>query len=117
MSIFKKNWKEDKVDDGFRQVIPQTNDCPPKWKDREFLIYGDGIKTGDITKWHNPEGQLTHYTHRRYNKKGKKLITPSGKPASFNISENTIALNGAISLGFNTIVQPAANAGATLHEI
>ena len=45
------------------------------------------------------------------------LKTPSGKPASFNMSENTIALNGAISLGFSTIVQPAANAGATLHEI
>ena len=76
MSIFKMNWKEDKADDGFKQVIPQANDCPPSWKDREYLIYGDGIKTGNITKWHNPEGQLTHYTHRRYNKDGKKLITP-----------------------------------------
>ena len=46
-----------------------------KLKDREYLIGGDGIKTGDITKWHNPNGELTHYTWRRYNKDGKKYHT------------------------------------------
>ena len=76
MSIFKKNWKEDKVEDEWKQIIPPPNDIPSSWKDREYLIYGDGIKTGEITKWHNPDGKLTHYTWRRYNKDGKKLITP-----------------------------------------
>ncbi len=76
MSIFKKNWKEDKVDDEWKQIVPIPNDIPPSWKEREHLIYGDGIKTGDITKWHNPDGELTHFTWRRYNKDGKKLITP-----------------------------------------
>ena len=76
MSIFKKNWKEDKVEDEWKQIIPPPNDIPSRWKDREYLIYGDGIKTGEITKWHNPDGKLTHYTWRRYNKEGKNLPYP-----------------------------------------
>ena len=46
-----------------------------------------------------------------------KLNTPAGTPASSNISANKMAFKGAISDGFNTIVQPAARAGATLQVI
>ena len=45
------------------------------------------------------------------------LYTPAGTPASCMICENTMPLIGAISLGLSTMVQPAANAGATLHTI
>ena len=45
------------------------------------------------------------------------LKTPGGTPASCITSVKSIALSGAISVGFNTIVQPAAKAGATLQEI
>ncbi len=43
-----------------------------------------------------------------------RLKTPAGTPASSMISARIIASNGAISLGFRTMVQPAASAGATL---
>ena len=46
-----------------------------------------------------------------------RLNTPGGTPASWRISVNTMAFSGAISVGFNTIVQPAASAGATLQAI
>ena len=46
-----------------------------------------------------------------------KLNTPLGTPASCRTSAKRIALNGAISVGFKTIVQPAARAGPTLQEI
>ena len=29
MSIFKKNWKEDKAEDEWKQIIPPPNDIPP----------------------------------------------------------------------------------------
>ena len=46
------------------------------------------------------------------------MNTPGGTPASCRISANRIALNGAISLGLSTIVQPAASAGATFaHDL
>ncbi len=45
------------------------------------------------------------------------LYTPFGTPAASMISEKTMPLTGAISLGFSTTVQPAAIAGATLHTI
>src|SRR5690606_21347786 len=43
-----------------------------------------------------------------------RLKTPGGTPASCSISAKIIASKGASSLGFNTIVQPAAGAGAPL---
>ena len=46
-----------------------------------------------------------------------RLKTPFGTPAACRTSAKMIALSGAISLGFSTIVQPAASAGATLHMI
>ena len=46
-----------------------------------------------------------------------RLNTPFGTPASCSASANRMALSGAISLGFSTIVQPAASAGATLQTI
>jgi len=46
-----------------------------------------------------------------------RLNTPFGTPAACITSAKMIALSGAISLGFSTIVQPAAMAGATLHMI
>ena len=46
-----------------------------------------------------------------------RLKTPAGKPAAWMISVKIMALTGAISLGFNTTVQPAAKAGATLRVI
>ena len=46
-----------------------------------------------------------------------RLKTPAGTPAAWRISAMMIALSGAISVGFSTIVQPAASAGATLHMI
>src|SRR5947209_3843273 len=45
------------------------------------------------------------------------LNTPAGTPASSKISAKRQAESGAISLGFRTIVQPAASAGATLQQI
>ena len=46
-----------------------------------------------------------------------RLKTPAGTPASCITSANNIAFNGAISVGFRTMVHPAAIAGATLQEI
>ena len=46
-----------------------------------------------------------------------KLNTPLGTPAACITSANRMALNGATSLGFSTIVQPTAMAGATLQAI
>ena len=46
-----------------------------------------------------------------------KLKTPAGTPASSRTSVNKIAFKGDTSEGFKIIVQPAANAGATLHAI
>jgi hypothetical protein len=46
-----------------------------------------------------------------------RLKTPAGSPISSKISARTKALSGATSLGFNTTVQPAARAGATLAAI
>ena len=46
-----------------------------------------------------------------------KLNTPLGNPASSIISANKIAQYGDISLGFKTIVQPAAIADATFVHI
>ena len=46
-----------------------------------------------------------------------RLKTPAGTPASCRISAMIAALSGATSVGFSTIVQPAASAGATLHMI
>src|SRR6185312_8468000 len=46
-----------------------------------------------------------------------RLNTPFGTPASCMISAQMIAFRGATSDGFNTIVQPAAMAGATLQAI
>src|SRR5262249_36915065 len=43
-----------------------------------------------------------------------RLNTPGGNPMLSKISASTNALSGAISLGFNTTVQPAASAGDTL---
>ena len=43
-----------------------------------------------------------------------RLKTPGGTPASSTASAKRIAESGAISLGFRTMVQPAASAGATL---
>jgi len=46
-----------------------------------------------------------------------RLNTPFGTAASCMISAKMMPLIGAISLGFSTIVQPAAMAGATLQTI
>ena len=46
-----------------------------------------------------------------------KLKTPAGRPLSWMISAKIMALIGAISLGFNTTVHPAAKAGATFKVI
>ena len=46
-----------------------------------------------------------------------RLNTPGGTPASSRISAKTTASSGAISEGFSTMVQPAANAGPTLQVI
>ena len=46
-----------------------------------------------------------------------RLKTPAGTPASSSTSAKRMALNGATSEGFSTIVQPAAKAGATLQAI
>src|SRR5580692_8188834 len=46
-----------------------------------------------------------------------RLNTPAGTPASSMICAKSSALIGATSDGFNTIVQPAASAGATLQVI
>jgi hypothetical protein len=45
------------------------------------------------------------------------LTTPGGSPTSWITSDRMNALNGAISDGLTTTVQPAASAGATLSAI
>jgi hypothetical protein len=42
---------------------------------------------------------------------GSTLITPSGTPASAQISANFKALNGVYSAGLRTVVHPVANIG------
>src|SRR5688572_44019 len=44
-----------------------------------------------------------------------RLKTPAGTLALSKISARIMAFSGVISLGFSTIVQPAASAGMTLH--
>ena len=46
-----------------------------------------------------------------------RLNTPAGTPAACSTSAKMIASMGDSSLGFSTIVQPAASAGATLEAI
>ena len=46
-----------------------------------------------------------------------RLKTPAGTPAASMTSANTTPLKGAISLGFSTMVQPAASAGRTFSVI
>src|SRR5690606_28105186 len=46
-----------------------------------------------------------------------RLNTPAGTPALSITWANRQALSGASSLGFSTMVQPAARAGATLQAI
>ena len=46
-----------------------------------------------------------------------RLKTPFGSPAAATTSARMKALNGAISEGLSTTVQPAASAGATLSAI
>ena len=46
-----------------------------------------------------------------------KLNTPAGRPESAMMSVRMLALRGDTSLGFSTMVQPAAMAGATLQAI
>ena len=46
-----------------------------------------------------------------------RLNTPAGKPASWIISANNRPESGAISEGFNTMVQPDASAGTALSTI
>ena len=46
-----------------------------------------------------------------------RLNTPLGTPASCMTSAKIVPDSGAISLGFSTMVQPAASAGATLQVI
>ena len=46
-----------------------------------------------------------------------RLKTPAGTPASWRICAQRCAFSGASSVGFSTIVQPAAIAGSTLHAI
>jgi hypothetical protein len=48
---------------------------------------------------------------------GTMLNTPAGTPAACIVSAHRMALNGASSDGFSTMVQPAARAGATLQTI
>ena len=43
--------------------------------------------------------------------------TPAGRPACLNNSANINAVNGVCYAGFNTMVQPAARAGATFQAI
>ena len=46
-----------------------------------------------------------------------RLKTPAGTPAAAMTSAKTTPLKGAISLGFSTMVQPAASAGRTFSVI
>ena len=44
-----------------------------------------------------------------------RLKTPSGSPASWQISAKSNAVSGVVSAGFKTTVFPQASAGATFH--
>ena len=46
-----------------------------------------------------------------------RFTTPAGTPASVISRANAIVLSGVTSLGFMIMVQPAASAGATFHDI
>ena len=43
------------------------------------------------------------------------FITPAGRPIAMAASASSMALSGAISLGFRTTVQPDARAGPSFH--
>ena len=46
-----------------------------------------------------------------------RFTTEGGTPASSSRWTNAIVVSGVTSLGLATIVQPAASAGATFHDI
>ncbi len=48
---------------------------------------------------------------------GTTLITPAGMPTSTASSARRSALSGVAGSGLRTIVQPAASAGASFHEV
>jgi len=80
MSVILSDYNKKKTSnisiDGYVQSLPPENDIPPSWEANERRIFIGGIKNGEITKWKNEEGDTTHYTQRKIDKKGEKYLLP-----------------------------------------
>ena len=62
--------------DGYVQSLPPENDIPPSWSAHEHRAFIEGKRLGEITEWVNEEGDTTHYTQRKIDKKGEKYLLP-----------------------------------------
>ena len=62
--------------DGYVQSLPLQNDIPPSWSAHEHRAFTEGKRLGEITEWVNEEGDTTHYTQRKIDKKGEKYLLP-----------------------------------------
>ena len=62
--------------DGYFQSLPPENDIPPSWSAHEHRAFIEGKRLGEITEWVNEEGDTTHYTQRKIDKKGEKYLLP-----------------------------------------
>ena len=79
MSVILGNYNKKKTPkiskDGYIQCLPPDNDIPPSWSANEYRIFTNKKKDGEITEWRNENGDITHYTERKY-LKGKKQLVP-----------------------------------------
>ncbi|MBC8306289.1 MAG: hypothetical protein H8E55_62335 [Pelagibacterales bacterium] len=79
MSVILGNYNKKKTPkiskDGYVQCLPPDNDIPPGWSANEYRIFTNKKKNGEITEWRNENGDITHYTERKY-LKGKKQLVP-----------------------------------------
>ena len=62
--------------DGYVQSLPPENDIPPSWSANECRIFSCKKESGEITEWKNEEGNTTHYTEKKIDKKGNKFLIP-----------------------------------------
>ena len=80
MSIILGNYSKKKTSnisiDGYVQSLPPDNDIPTSWSAHEHRDFIEGKRLGEITEWVNEEGDTTHYTQRKIDKKGEKYLLP-----------------------------------------
>ena len=79
MSVILANYNNKKTSkistNGYIQCLPKENDIPPSWSANEHRIFTSKKASGEITEWRNEDGDITHYTERKYFK-GKKQLVP-----------------------------------------